>query len=171
MAAATDVGYVRMRVTKAVGLAPRDGDALPSHFVVLDELDGQGQLVVQIGQAEAFALAASLGEMAWGRPMTYQFAAELVRTLGGSVREVRLDGLIDGAYAATVEVEGPRGVAQVDARCSDALNLAVLAGAPIFVVPEMLEDCDRRRTGVSSEAVLLQRAVTAFPMTINSVEP
>jgi bifunctional DNase/RNase len=29
-------------------------------------------------------------------------------------------------YAATVEVEGPQGVRLVDARSSDALNLAVL---------------------------------------------
>ena len=36
---------------------------------------------------------------------------------------------LTGAYAATVDVEGPLGVQSVDARASDALNLAVIIDA------------------------------------------
>ncbi len=50
---------------------------------MLNELDGDRHLLIQIGSAEAFALAASLGDIEWGRPMTYQFLAELIRSLGG----------------------------------------------------------------------------------------
>ena len=163
MTAMTDVGFVRMRITKVVGL--KNGDR-GWEFVVLDELGGDRQLLIQIGQAEAFALAANLDELEWGRPMTYQFMAQLVRSLGGRIREVRLDGLVEGAYAATVEVEGPHGVELVDARSSDALNLAALTAAPILAALEVLEDCDRRREGDSSEAVLLRRALAACPMTL-----
>jgi uncharacterized protein len=159
MVAATDVGFVRMRVSKVVGL--NDGDRV-GEFVVLNELDGDRHLVIQIGSAEAFALAASLGDVTWGRPMTYQFMAELVRSL---------DGLVSGAYAATVEAEGPHGVELVDARSSDALNLAVLVGAPIVVALEMLDDSDKRQEGDSAEAVLMRRALTARPMTITKAEP
>src|SRR5262245_48470467 len=53
-------------------------------------------------------------------------------SLGGRVRQVRLDRVVEGAYAATVEVEGPLGMASVDARPSDALNLAALVDATIF---------------------------------------
>ena len=168
MVAATDIGFARMRVSKVVGL--NDGDRV-CEFVVLNELDGDRHLVIQIGSAEAFALAASLGEVAWGRPMTYQFMAELVRSLGGRIREIRLDGLVSGAYAATVEAEGPHGVELVDARSSDALNLAVLVGAPIVVALEMLDDSDKRQEGDSAEAVLMRRALTAPPMTITRAEP
>lgn len=163
MTAMTDVGFVRMRISKVVGL--KNGDRA-SEFVVLDELGGDRQLLIQIGQVEAFALAANLDEMEWGRPMTYQFMAQLVRSLGGRIREVRLDGLVEGAYAATVEVEGPQGAELVDARSSDALNLAVLTAAPILAALEVLEDSDRRREGDSSEAVLLRRALAACPMTL-----
>jgi bifunctional DNase/RNase len=163
MVAATEIGFVRMRVSKVVGL--NDGDRV-GEFVVLNELDGERHLVIQIGSAEAFALAASLSDVAWGRPMTYQFMAELVRSLGGRIREIRLDGLVSGAYAATVEAEGPHGVELVDARSSDALNLAVLVGAPIVVALEMVEDSDQRQEGDSAEAVLMRRALTAPPMTI-----
>ena len=163
MTAMTDVGSVQMRISKVVGL--KDGDRV-AEFVVLDEADGDRHLLIQIGQAEAIALAAGLSEMEWGRPMTYQFMAQLVRSLGGRIREVRLDGLVAGAYAAIVEVEGPRGVELVDARSSDALNLAVLTAAPILAALEVLKDCDRRREGDSSEAVLMRRAMAACPMTL-----
>ena len=167
MIAATEIGFVRMRVSKVVGL--NDGDDF-CEFVVLNELDGDRHLVIQIGRAEAFALAASLGDVEWGRPMTYQFMAELVRSLGGRIREIRLDALVSGAYAATVEAEGPHGVELVDARSSDALNLAVLVGAPIVVALEMVEDSDQRQEGESAEAVLMRRALTTSPMTVKRAE-
>ena len=168
MATVTDIGFVRMQVSKVVGLKDTDG---LSEFVVLDELDGDRHLLIQIGHAEAFALAATLDEMEWGRPMTYQFMAQLVRSLGGRIREVRLDGLAAGAYAATVEVDGPQGAELVDARSSDALNLAALTAAPILAALELLEDCDRRQDGDSSEAVLMRRALDACPMTIKRIDP
>jgi bifunctional DNase/RNase len=167
MIAATEIGFVRMQVSKVVGL--HDGDHV-CEFVVLNELDGDRHLVIQIGSAEAFALAGGLGDVEWGRPMTYQFMAELVRSLGGRIREIRLDALVSGAYAATVEAEGPHGVELVDARSSDALNLAVLVGAPIVVALEMVDDSDQRQEGDSAEAVLMRRALTAPPMTVKKAE-
>jgi bifunctional DNase/RNase len=167
MVAATEIGFVRMRVSKVVGLS--DGDRF-CEFMVLNELDGDRHLVIQIGSAEAFALAGGLGDVEWGRPMTYQFMAELVRSLGGRIRAIRLDALVSGAYAATVEAEGPHGVELVDARSSDALNLAVLVGAPIVVALEMVDDSDQRQEGDSAEAVLMRRALTAPPMTVAKAE-
>ena len=170
MTAMTDVGFVRMRISKVVGVGVEVGDRV-REFVVLDEPGGDRSLLIQIGQVEAFALAANLGEMEWGRPMTYQFMAQLVRSLGGQIREVRLDGLVAGAYAATVEVEGPQGLELVDARSSDALNLAVLTAAPILAALEVLEDSDRRQEGDSAEAALMRRALAACPMTISGLDP
>jgi uncharacterized protein len=167
MTAATDAGLVPMRVNKAVALKGGDDH---SNYVVLDELDGDRHLVIGVGHAEAFALDASLQGMQWGRPMTYQFTAALVASLGGEVREVRLDRIVEGAYAATVEVEGPHGLGLVDARSSDAVNLAVLTQAPVFVAPEMLADCIRRQVGDSAEAALLRRAIAAGPMAVRRVD-
>ena len=167
MIAPTDTGLVPMRVSKAVAL--KDGDHL-SQYVVLDELDGDRHLVIGIGHAEAFALDASLQGLHWGRPMTYQFTAALIRSLGGRVREVRLDRIVEGAYAATVEVDGPQGVELVDGRSSDALNLAVLTQAPVLVAPQMLADCFDRQGGDSAEAALVRRAIAAGPMTIRRAD-
>ena len=126
--------------------------------------------MIGVGDAEAFALDASLQGLRWGRPMTYEFTVALVRGLGGHVREIRLDRIVEGAYAATVEVEGPQGVALVDARSSDALNLAALTQAPVFVVPEMLADCIGRQEAESTEAALLRRAIAAGPMAVRRAD-
>jgi|SRR5689334_6121460 len=167
MIAAADTALVPMRVSKAVALG--DGDNI-SNYMVLDELDGDRHLVIGVGDAEAFALDASLHGLQWGRPMTYEFTAALVRSLGGRVLEVRLDRIVEGAYAATVEVEGPQGVELVDARSSDALNLAVLTQAPVLVTPEMLADCIARQEADSTEAALLQRAIAAGPMAVRRAD-
>ena len=82
---------------------------------------------------------------------------------------MRLDRVVEEAYMATVEVEGPPGMQLVDARPSDALNLAALVQAPIFAAPGVLKEAEARRAGDSSTATRLRRALTAPPMTIESV--
>jgi bifunctional DNase/RNase len=167
MTTATAVGYVEMRIAKVVGLSGADDEWFP--YVVLEEVAGDRQLAVAIGQAEAFSLAAGLGGIAWRRPMTYQFVGALVQALGGRVLTVRIDRVVEETYIATVELEGPHGLQSVDARPSDALNLAALVQPPISVAPEVLQEAEARRAGDSPEAARLRRALAACPMTIERV--
>ena len=166
MTTPTAVGHVGMQIAKVVGLSAADDQWFP--YVVLEEAAGDQQLAITIGQPEAFSLAARLGGIAWPRPMTYQFAAGLVQALGGRVRQVRVDRVVEETYIATVEVEGPLGVESVDARPSDALNLVALMQAPIFVAPEVLQEAEARRQGTSAEAARLRRALEAPPMTVET---
>ena len=167
MTTATDVGFVEMRIAKVVGLATAEDQLF--HYVVLDEVAGDRHLAIEIGQPEAFSLAARLGGITWPRPMTYQFVAGLVQALGGRARQMRIDRVVEETYLATVEVEGPPGVQSVDARPSDALNLAALVQAPILVAPEVLHEAEARRAGDSPTAARLRRALAAPPMTIERV--
>ena len=162
----TDVGFIEMRIAKVVGFGPPLAEE-DFQCVVLDEVSGDRHLVIEIGMSEAFWLAAHLQNMPFGRPMTYQFTAALVQALGGQVRQVRIDRLIEGAYGATVEVEGPTGIQYVDARSSDALNLGALTNAPVFVSPEVVEDGHRRQGDDSATATLLRVALTAPAMRIS----
>jgi len=147
MTMAADVGVVELRIAKVVGLHTADDELF--QCVVLDEVSGDRHLPIEIGQVEAFSLAARLGGIEWRGPMTYQFAAALVQALGGRVRQERIDRLVEGAYGATVEVEGPLGMESVDARPSDALNLAALVDAPVFAAAEVLVEAEARRAGNS----------------------
>jgi bifunctional DNase/RNase len=166
MTTPTAVGHVGMQIAKVVGLSAADDQWFP--YVVLEEVAGDQHLAIAIGQPEAFSLAARLGGIAWPRPMTYQFAAGLVQALGGRIRQVRVERVVEETYIATVEVEGPLGVESVDARPSDALNLVALVQAPIFVAPEVLQEAEARRQGTSAEAARLRRALEAPPMTVET---
>jgi bifunctional DNase/RNase len=165
MPTATDVGFIEMRIAKVVAFGPPLAEGR-FQCVVLDEVSGDRHLAIPIGETEAFWLGATLQDMRFGRPMTYQFAAALVRGLGGQVRQVRIDRLAKSAYAATVEVEGPLGAQLVDARPSDALNLGAITAAPILVSTQVVDDGARQQEDDSAEARLLRHALTAPPMRI-----
>ena len=98
--------------------------------------DGDARrLRIGVGDAEAAALAFSLQGAEFPRPMTYQLMASLVAASGSAVRSVRVTGHRDGVFYAQVML---RGGATVDARPSDALNLAVVTGAPVLVADGLL---------------------------------
>jgi len=84
---------------------------------------------------EGAALAMRLHDVDLPRPGTYQLADELLRAAGTSVAEVRIVRLTDMVfYAQVLLADG----AAVDARPSDALNLALVTGAPIHVDERVL---------------------------------
>jgi RNA polymerase sigma factor (sigma-70 family) len=103
------------------------------HVVVLTDPATDRELPIWVGSFEATALATTLDSVDMPRPMTYQFAANLLRATGWRTQEVRITGLAVGTYYAQVVLERARETLAVDARPSDALNLAVLSDAPIRV--------------------------------------
>jgi bifunctional DNase/RNase len=110
------------------------------HVVVLGERGGARRLPMFTGAAEALALACSLDSPEAPRPVAYQLAASLLAAVGSRLTEVRITGLVDGVFRAVVVVEAPGGVVEVDARPSDAVNLAVIAGVPVRVDDAVLSD-------------------------------
>jgi bifunctional DNase/RNase len=93
------------------------------------------RLRIGVGDAEAAALAFGLQGQEFPRPMTYQFMASLLAAAGSGVRSVRVTGMTDGVFYAQVML---RGGAMVDARPSDAINLAAVTSAPVYVADELL---------------------------------
>jgi bifunctional DNase/RNase len=63
------------------------------------------------------------------------------------------------------------GARSVDARASDALNLAALTGAPVFASAQVMDHSEKRQQEDSVEARLLRRAPTARHMTIAREQP
>jgi RNA polymerase sigma factor (sigma-70 family) len=116
-----------------IRLAPSDGDAQGHHIMILTESGGERQLPIWIGPAEAGALAMTLESTETPRPFTYKLAASLVSAAGAGIAEVRITRLQPPIFYAAVLVDGAQGRREVDARPSDAVNLALTAGAPIRV--------------------------------------
>jgi len=73
-------------------------------------------------------------------PRIYQLAANLLAAAGSRITEVRITRLAEGVFYAVAVVEAPGGAVEVDARPSDAVNLAVRSGAPIRVDAAILDD-------------------------------
>lgn len=110
-----------------------------AHVVLLEERGGDRRLAIWIGREQAIALALRLEGVEVPRPGPYDVTANAIRALGGQVREVRIDRLSDKTFYATIVLNGPPGAAELDARPSDALNLALTVGAPIRVNPDMVD--------------------------------
>jgi len=106
------------------------------HVVVLTTDDASQSLLIWIGSAEALALARTLEGVQLPRPSVYHLTTALLQAAGRRLAEARITALTDRViYAQTVLDDG----AVVDARPSDALNLALLADAPIHVDPAVLQ--------------------------------
>jgi RNA polymerase sigma factor (sigma-70 family) len=121
----------------------REGAAAPgggrAHAVVLRERDGDRVLPIFIAEPEGRAIASTLTGLQTPRPMTYQMVVNVVAALSGSVREVRIVRLTESTYVAELVLDGPSGLHTVDARPSDAINVALLIGAPIRVATELFD--------------------------------
>jgi len=121
-------------VVRAAGNGPARRERFSIELAAAPDGD-QRRLLIGVGDAEASALALTMQHGSFPRPLTYQFTASLVEAAGSAVRSVRVTGQRDGIFYAQVML---RGGAVVDARPSDAINLAAVTGAPVFVAPELL---------------------------------
>jgi RNA polymerase sigma factor (sigma-70 family) len=129
---------VPMRVAD-VRRVPGGAEAPFDHWVVvLEQIDGDRRVMIWVGRPEATALALALENAETPRPMSYKFMASLLGAVGGRLREVRIDRLGEGTFYATAVVEAAAGTAEVDARPSDALNLAQITGAPVKVAADVI---------------------------------
>jgi RNA polymerase sigma factor (sigma-70 family) len=108
------------------------------HIMILAERNGDRWLPMWIGPAEATALALTMESVETPRPFTYKLAANLVEATGSAVAEVRITRLQPPIFYASVLVRSPQGMREVDARPSDAVNLAMATGAPIRVDDQLL---------------------------------
>ena len=128
-------------------------DALASHVVFLEEDGGPRRLPIWIGRAEAMTLAARLHAVDLPRPDTYRFAADLLAAASVHLREVRVVRLADAVFYAQAVLEDG---ASVDARPSDAINLALVTGAPVLVEEAVLAQAaeDEREIGEEVAAAL-----------------
>jgi hypothetical protein len=138
MGTRTTTGPVPMRVAQ-VRRRPAAEDRHEQCVLLLEEEAGTRRLCIWVGSLEATMIAFALEGAELPRPMAYQFMSALLQATGGRLAEARVTRLDDGTFYAVAVVDGPGGTRELDARPSDALNLALVAGAPIRVDPLVLE--------------------------------
>lgn len=124
-----------------VRVAPDDANKVvgDQRIVLLRETDGERVLPIWIGGAEGNALAFGLRGESTFRPMTSDLLAELVRLFGSRVEKVAVTRLHENTFYAVITLAVDGRTEELDARPSDALNLAVRTAAPIVVDAEVLD--------------------------------
>ena len=109
-------------------------------IVLLREKDGDRVLPIWIGAFEGDALALQLGGESMPRPLTADLMARVVEAAGARVERVLVSSLREQTFYAVVTVSAGGSSQEIDARPSDALNLAARTGAPIFVEDEVMAE-------------------------------
>jgi bifunctional DNase/RNase len=90
-------------------------------------------LPIWIGQAEAMAIAMRLQGVQPPRPMTHDLLQNVLNQLSATVTRIVVSDVRDATYFAEIHLARNGATVVVDSRPSDAIALALRAGAPIFV--------------------------------------
>lgn len=109
--------------------------------VLLREPDAREVIPIVIGRAEAEAIMRALREVDMPRPMTHDLFGNVFGALDARLRRVLIDDLVDNTFLGMLEleIEGRDEPVRVDSRPSDAMALALRAGATIHVAPAVME--------------------------------
>jgi uncharacterized protein len=111
-----------------------------SPIVILKVEDENRYLPIWIGQPEARSILMKLQNQEFSRPLTHDLAVNLVSELGGSMVKVTVTELRDQTFFAVISVEIEGRTVEIDSRPSDAIALAVRAGAEIFAADDVIEE-------------------------------
>jgi len=107
--------------------------------IILEDRAEMRYLPVWIGPAESDAIAIALQETEVPRPLTHDMVCKVIEAFGGKVAKVVIDGLTGETYEATLVIAAGDKALEIDCRPSDAIGVAVRAGAPILVEEDVLE--------------------------------
>jgi bifunctional DNase/RNase len=108
--------------------------------IILKEKNGDRQLPIIIGVAEAAAIKMKVSKIKPPRPLTHDLIQTIIEQLGAKIEKVIITRLEGNTFYARIELSrGQAGALDVDARPSDSIALALRANAPIFVEEEVFE--------------------------------
>ena len=108
-------------------------------IAILREKDTDRYLTIWIGPYEAESISLRLHEVTPPRPQTHDLLCSVIEQLGGKVRYILLNDLARDTYYARIVLDVSGDAVEIDARPSDAISLAVRAGAPIYAEESVLD--------------------------------
>jgi hypothetical protein len=108
-------------------------------IVILKDMDEKKAIPIWIGIFEASAIATEIEKIAFSRPMTHDLINEMLKVLKAEVIRVEIHDLRNNTFFANLQLFREGEMIVVDARPSDAIAIALRAGAPIFVEERVIE--------------------------------
>lgn len=118
------------------------------YAMVLEEEGGNLRLPIIIGYNEAQSIECILQKIVTPRPLTHEFTSRILDSFDISIDSVLIKQLENGIFTADVTLTKGAESHLLDARSSDAIALAMRAGAPVYTTRSLLERC-----GIDKEAL------------------
>ncbi len=115
-----------------------------AYAMLLGEVEGNRQLPIIIGPAEAQSTVLCLKGLKTPRPLTHELFTTCLHALGASLIRVLIYKAQEGVFYSYIYIQRAEEILRIDARTSDAVALAVRSEAPIFIYESILErECIR----------------------------
>jgi bifunctional DNase/RNase len=103
-----------------------------AYALVLGEVSGRRRLPIIIGSFEAQAIAIEIEKMTPSRPLTHDLFKSFAQAYHIVVQEIIIYNLVDGIFYAKLICSDGKKTAEIDARTSDAIAMAVRFDCPIY---------------------------------------
>ncbi|MCD6153469.1 MAG: bifunctional nuclease family protein [Syntrophobacterales bacterium] len=122
---------------KVFGLAIDPITSTP--IVILKDLEEKRVIPIWIGLFEASAIATELEKVSFSRPMTHDLVTEMLNVLGVKVQKIVINDLKDNTFFSVIHLMKNGEDIMVDSRPSDAIAIALRAGAHILVDEKVIK--------------------------------
>lgn len=111
-----------------------------SYILILNVPSEEKQVPVLIGETEAQAIIMAAEGKRAKRPLTHHLLNSIMENYMLSLKQAVVDKFEEGIFYATLSISDGFGEKQIDSRTSDAVVLALMQGAPIYITPSVLEE-------------------------------
>ncbi len=127
-------------------------DPVTKGFVVIlkDETEKRW-LPIWVGHYEAKMISLALEKVKPIRPLPHDLIKNILDSLGVVVTRIVICNIRDNTYFASVKLIINQTEKEIDARPSDAIALALRAGAPIYVTEEVLKKASTEKITLENE--------------------
>ncbi len=122
---------------KVMGLALDPQTNLP--IVILREMEGERAFPIWVGIFEAQAISREIENIQTPRPSTHDLIKNIINGVEGKVNRIVVNDVQDNTVFAEISIQMNGSEVVIDSRPSDAITLALLMSAPIFVEEKVLE--------------------------------
>lgn len=134
--------------------------------VLLREPGAREVIPIYIGVGEARAILRALSGERGPRPMTHELLGDVLAGVEATLSRVYVDALTESTFLGMLELAlpGRDTPVHVDSRPSDAIALALTAGASIHVAPDVLEAARQIEYRGLDDQVVVALGVTVTPL-------
>ena len=110
-----------------------------SRVVLLKDINSDRYLPIYIGNSEASAMAVQLEKFETKRPLTHDLIYQMTELMGWKFQRVIVWKIENDVFFAKIIISRESKFIEIDARPSDALNLAIREKVPIYADEKVMD--------------------------------